>query len=165
MSDPKAIEAMQINAPPKGTGVITYVRGANVANRLKGKRDDFNSGYYIDADDGTHVRVVWDPTKSAYCIIARDSKGAFVQLCDGEASMQSPNAENGVYVSNEGVKIIGATIEINGTSFVKIDGGFVGLGLGATRPLPLVNSAVVGPGGPPLVCTGAPSGRVFIGVA
>jgi hypothetical protein len=160
MTKPETFGAYQVNAPGKGVGSIDYRQGAPFVVRLKGKSDGFHADFYVDADDGTYVRLLWNPATQSYAIKLRDSKGAYVAVGDGSVSMQSANAENGVYVTDEGVKILGSSIEINGSDFVKLDGGFVGLCLGAAQPVPAVNSVLYGATG----LTGLPTPRVYVGV-
>lgn len=160
VSKPESLASMRVDAPPRGVGKIDYMRGANWAVRLKGKSDEFNAGAYIDADDGTHVRVVWDATKHAYCAILRDAKGAFVQVCNGEIAMQSPNSLNGFYITDAGVRVVATKFEVNATDQVTLDGSFIGLCLGPATPVPTVNSVAIGVAGPANVV----STRVFAGV-
>lgn len=160
VSNPDSLAAMRVDAPPRGVGSIGYYRGANWAVRLKGKSDGFNSGAYIDADDGAHMRLVWDTEKRAYCCIMRDARGAMVQVCNGEISMQSPNAENGIYVTDEGVRIVATKLETNATNQITFDGAWIGLCLGPAVPVPTVNSVAIGIAGP----ANTVSTRVFAGI-
>lgn len=165
VSDPEKLAGAELDMPERGVNKITYLRGGTQVFRLKGKSSDFNAGFSVDADDGTTVRVAWNAATNSYGVKIIDSKGAFVQLCNGEISLQSPNALNGIYVTDEGIRIVAETFAANAAASATLDGGFVGLGLGSAVPVPLVNGALLGPGGVGPACTAAPSTRVFIGAA
>lgn len=159
VKSPEVLKKMRADAPPKGTGEVKYFRGAPYGIRLKGKSDGFNSEFFLEADDGTNIVLRWDPSKGCYCVKIKDSKGAFVQLADGEIALQSPNGKNGIYVTDEGVKILGVDLEVKSDNLVTVEGAFVGLNLGDVPPAIGVNGVTFGPGGP----VNAPSATVFIG--
>lgn len=147
MTDATKASAYQVNAPPKGRGVINYLRGAPYVVRLKGKSDGFHADFYVDADDGTFIRLLWSPQTQSYQIKLRDSKGAYLAVGDGSVSMQSANKENGVYVSDDGVKILGQRVEVRTTADVTVEGSNILLNQGDVPPTPTTGVAysVAGP--------------------
>jgi hypothetical protein len=142
MTDPEKAGAYQVTAPPKGVGVIDYLRGAPRAVRLKGKSDGFHAEFYVDADDGTYIRLIWNPATQSYGVKVSDHKGGFFQQCNGEFSAQSPNGENGLYLTDEGLKIIASRVEIRTEKDVVVEGSNIMLNQGDVPPTPVSGVAI-----------------------
>jgi hypothetical protein len=146
-------------APPKGIGHREYYRGAIKVIRLKGLQDDFFSGFVVSADDGASIEMRWNSLESSYLVEIKDKLGARVSVGGGFASMFSPNGNNSVQVSDEGVFIAGKKVNVYGETCAQVDGGLVLLGMGVVPPTP-TNACAVGPAGPANVV----SGRVYVGL-
>jgi hypothetical protein len=148
-----------IFSPPKKVGSREYYMGALKVIRLKGKQDDFFSGFVVSADDGTSMEVRYNSLDKSYVIEAKSASGERLSVGSGFASLFSADGNSSIQVSNDQVLITGKQVTINGSQSVQIDGGVVNIGMGLVPPTP-INACAVGPAGPANLV----SARVFIGL-
>lgn len=162
----------QVRMPPKGVGVRHYVRGAPYLIRLKGAQPDFRGEFYVEADDadkspdgqaGTRICIAMDPSTGLFAAKMREASGASITCVDGAVLISSPNGQNSIQISDDGIFVCATYFTIQANSLVKIDGATIALNV----PAPLIPSlvpgspfaALYGVSGP----SGIPSTGVFIG--
>lgn len=160
------LDNVRLVQPPKGVGVRHYVRGAAYVIRLKGTQEDFAGEFYLEADDqknspdgnnGSFIRMVRVPDdmatasgqpelKGKYCIKIGDAAGAFVQILNGVVKLSSPDGNNFIEVSNDGLVFKGKAVSALADNQVSIDGNIVALGYGplGIPPVPTVDNAIRG---------------------
>lgn len=157
--DEGGLDKNEVTAPPKGVGSREYYRGAIKVIRLKGKQDDFFSGFVVSADDGTSLEMRWNSVDQEYVIVAKGKKGERLQIGGGIAGLFSPNGKNSVQVSDESVFINAEKFKAYGSTCAEVDGGMVLVGMGVLPPTP-ANACAVGPAGPANVF----STKVYVGL-
>lgn len=156
-SRPRAI----LFAPPKGIGHREYYRGAIKVIRLKGKQDDFFSGFVVSADDGASIEMRWNSLEQSYLVEMKDATGVRLSVGGGIVSMSDADGTAFVQVSKGKVFIQADEVTINGNTCARVDGGFVLLGMGVVPPVPTgPNACAIGVAGPVNVI----SSKVYVGL-
>jgi hypothetical protein len=152
--DEGGLQDTEVHQPEKGVGVRHNIRGAPFCIRLRGAKADYVGEFYLEGDDGappnnTAIRMVWDPSSEKLGIKMRDAAGAFIQVGQGGVTICSPNGENKIEVSDDGVSIMGTVITLAGDQLTDIHGGAVLLNMpSGVPPVPGVSSVAQGPGAP-----------------
>ncbi|HEU4411192.1 MAG TPA: hypothetical protein VFS43_38420 [Polyangiaceae bacterium] len=158
VSNVEALSKVQLVAPPKGVGVRHYIRSAPYVVRLKGTAE-----LYLDADDGTFIRILKDPSTGKMGAVMRDGTGAQIQVSGGVASMTSPDGSSVLAVENGKVKIV--TDELTLNAKVQKQDGLILHNVPPNAPIvpgtPGPMNAIRFGSGPP---AHAPSAGTFIGV-
>lgn len=155
-SRPRAI----LFAPPKGIGHREYYRGAIKVVRLKGKQDDFFSGFVVSADDGASIEMRWNSVDQSYLMEMKDATGVRLSVGGGIASLSDKEGTAFVQVSKGKVFIQADEVTINGNTCARVDGGLVLLGMALVPPVPAgPNACAIGVAGPANVV----SSKVYVG--
>ena len=158
------LKSAQVNAPPKGTAVRHYVRGADFTIRLKGAQENFAGEFYLEADDqgnspdgqnGSFIRLyrvpdmlaAADPTlKDKFCLKLSDATGASIQILNGRILASSPNGQNFIDISDDGIIFKGKMLSSIADNANTLDGNVVAIGFGplGIPPLQGVHNALCG---------------------
>ena len=146
-------------SPSKGIGTRTYLRGAIAVTRLKGKQDDFFSGWVVSADDGTSIEMRWNSADQEYVTEIKGKQGERIAVGGGQVCLFSPNGKTALQVRDAGIFACGPVFQAVMDTCVKLDAGMVLVGMGTVPPTP-INACAVGVAGPVNVV----SPKVFIGV-
>lgn len=168
----EGLATSQVRQPPKGVGIREYVRGAPYLIRLKGAQPNFRGEFYVEADDadqspdgqaGTRMCIAMDPTTQRFAAKIREATGASVTCVDGAVILSSPNGENSIQISDDGIFICATAFTVQANALVKIDGATVMLNVSVAESLTCVPgsplAAIHGVSG----AAGVPSSTVYIG--
>lgn len=152
--DEGGLQDTEVHQPEKGVGIRYNIRGAPFCIRLRGAQSNYVGEFYLEGDDGappnnTALRMVWDPSSEKLGIKLRDAAGAFIQVGQGGVVISSPNGENKIEVSDDGVSIMGTLISAVGDQVTDIRGGLVKLNMpDGVPPVPATTGAAIGTAGP-----------------